>query len=92
MAHFQGQMIPGVGKPPILPIFVCNTPSFLMIRNSNLWSQFALTAKMTHFQGQTIPGAGKPGILSIFVCYSSPYFLVIRNFKVIFVEIFMDVR
>jgi len=24
--HFQGQTIPGAGKPPILPIFVCYCP------------------------------------------------------------------
>jgi len=25
-APFQGQTIPGAGKPPILPIFVCYSP------------------------------------------------------------------
>ncbi|KAG5582371.1 hypothetical protein H5410_052998 [Solanum commersonii] len=34
MTHFQGEMISGVGKPPILPIFGCyNSPFFFFIRN-----------------------------------------------------------
>jgi len=36
-SHFQGQTIPRVGKPPLLLIFICySSPSFLVIRNSDL--------------------------------------------------------
>ncbi|KAG5582365.1 hypothetical protein H5410_052992 [Solanum commersonii] len=71
-AYFQGQTSLGVGEPPILSIFVCNSSQsflftiFLEIRNFDL----ALTAKTTYFQSQTSPGAGKAPIFSIFVCYS----------------------
>ena len=77
-SHFQGQTIPRVGKPPLLLIFICySSPSFLVIRNSDLifakilpgllfrpylWSQLALTAKTTHFQSRKILGVGKPQI------------------------------
>ncbi|KAG5612762.1 hypothetical protein H5410_024043 [Solanum commersonii] len=40
------------------------------------------------FSRSNNPEAGKPPILSIFVCYSSPSFLVIQNFDIIFAEIF----
>jgi len=47
----------------------------------------ALTTKTTNFIGQTSPEAGKPPILPIFMCYSSPSFLVIWNFDLIFAKI-----
>ncbi|KAG5628344.1 hypothetical protein H5410_000061 [Solanum commersonii] len=50
-------------------------------------SLLALTAKTVHFQGQTSPRAGKPPLLPIFICYSSPSFVVIQNFNLIFVRI-----
>ncbi|KAG5582372.1 hypothetical protein H5410_052999 [Solanum commersonii] len=35
--HFHSQTIPGVGKPPILPIFLFyRSPSLLVIRNSKV--------------------------------------------------------
>ncbi|KAG5582350.1 hypothetical protein H5410_052977 [Solanum commersonii] len=60
-------------------------PKFFM----DLWSQLALTAKTTHFQGQTSLEEGKPLILPVFVCYSSPSFLVIQNFDIIFAKFFL---
>ncbi|KAG5570387.1 hypothetical protein H5410_060153 [Solanum commersonii] len=89
MVHFQSQTIPEADKPLILPIFVCyNLLSFLVIRNSYLWSHLALTAKMAHFQGQTSLGKGKSHMLVIFMCYSSLSFLMIQNFNVIFAKKF----
>jgi len=86
MAHFKCQTTPRAGKPHIFFDFrVLQSRDVLVIGNSDfifakilsgrslrpyLWSQLALTAKMTHFQCQTIPRAEKPPILTIFVCYS----------------------
>ncbi|KAG5600573.1 hypothetical protein H5410_031943 [Solanum commersonii] len=45
---------------PHFAIFSCAiVHEFLVIKNSNLWSQLALMAKTTYFQGQTRPTEGK---------------------------------
>ncbi|KAG5578677.1 hypothetical protein H5410_049304 [Solanum commersonii] len=53
-----------------------------------LWSQFALTAKMSHFECQTNPREVKLPILQLFVCYYSPWTFWCPEFQAHFCDNF----
>lgn len=42
--HFQGQTSPRAGKPPILPIFMCYSPTFLLV----IWNYEFIFSKNLH--------------------------------------------
>ncbi|KAG5578682.1 hypothetical protein H5410_049309 [Solanum commersonii] len=81
MAHLQGQTSPRVGKPPILPIFMCYCPRhFMVTRNSDVWSQLVGTSNSTYLQVKTSLKAGKPPILPILMFCRLLYFMMTWNY------------
>ncbi|KAG5576291.1 hypothetical protein H5410_056425 [Solanum commersonii] len=90
-AHFQGHMIPGAGKPLVLPI-ITSIKTFVMESigpngqigpfsgsNDPQTGRLVSMIKLAHFHGETNPEAGKPPSMDL---------LVILIFDVIFAKNF----